>query len=129
MFSFTNMVMLFLGIEILSIPLYVLAGSRRDDLVGNEAALKDSPTGRIPEMGILLFGMTLVYGVTGSFDLAVVNEIHRNRQRFSGHVADRYCAHHCWFEVQNFCCSIPFLGAECEPGQPRLSDYFYSDGG
>lgn len=73
MFSFTNMVMLFLGIEILSIPLYVLAGSRRDDLAGNEAALKYFLMGAFAT-GILLFGMTLVYGATGSFDLAVVNE-------------------------------------------------------
>ena len=73
MFSFTNMVMLFLGIEILSIPLYVLAGSRRDDLAGNEAALKYFLMGAFAT-GILLFGMTLVYGATASFDLAVVNE-------------------------------------------------------
>ena len=73
MFSFTNMVMLFLGIEILSIPLYVLAGSRRDDLPGNEAALKYFLMGAFAT-GILLFGMTLVYGSCASFDLAVVNE-------------------------------------------------------
>lgn len=73
MFSFTNMVMLFLGIEILSIPLYVLAGSRRDDLPGNEAALKYFLMGAFAT-GILLFGMALVYGSCASFDLAVVNE-------------------------------------------------------
>lgn len=73
MFSFTNMVMLFLGIEILSIPLYILAGSRRDDLKSNEAALKYFLMGAFAT-GILLFGMTLVYGATASFDL---QEIHR----------------------------------------------------
>lgn len=67
MFSFTNLVMLFLGIEILSIPLYVLAGSRRDDLSSNEAALKYFLMGAFAT-GILLFGMTLVYGATGTFD-------------------------------------------------------------
>lgn len=72
MFSFTNMIMLFLGIEILSIPLYVLAGSRRDELAGNEAALKYFLMGAFAT-GILLFGMTLVYGATASFDLAVVD--------------------------------------------------------
>lgn len=73
MFSFTNMVMLFLGIEILSIPLYVLAGSRRDNLSGNEAALKYFLMGSFAT-GILLFGMALVYGSCASFDLAVINE-------------------------------------------------------
>jgi NADH-quinone oxidoreductase subunit N len=72
MFSFTNMVMLFLGIEILSIPLYVLAGSRRDDLRSNEAALKYFLMGAFAT-GFLLFGIALVYGSTASFDL---NQIH-----------------------------------------------------
>ena len=71
MFSFTNMVMLFLGIEILSIPLYVLAGSRRDDLASNEAALKYFLMGAFTT-GILLFGMALVYGASGSFDLGLI---------------------------------------------------------
>ena len=71
MFSFTNMTMLFLGIEILSIPLYVLAGSRRGDLAGNEAALKYFLMGAFAT-GILLFGMTLVYGATASFDLQAI---------------------------------------------------------
>ncbi len=72
MFSFTNMVMLFLGIEILSIPLYVLAGSRRDDLASNEAALKYFLMGAFAT-GVLLFGITLVYGATASFDLASIS--------------------------------------------------------
>jgi NADH-quinone oxidoreductase subunit N len=71
MFSFTNMTMLFLGIEILSIPLYVLAGSRRDDLSSNEAALKYFLMGAFAT-GILLFGVALVYGATGSFDLPTI---------------------------------------------------------
>ncbi len=72
MFSFTNLTMLFLGIEILSIPLYVLAGSRREERAGNEAALKYFLMGAFAT-GILLFGMTLVYGSTASFDLASIS--------------------------------------------------------
>ena len=74
LFSFTNMVMLFLGIEILSIPLYVLAGSRRDDLKSNEAALKYFLMGAFAT-GILLFGIALVYGATASFDLRQIQAI------------------------------------------------------
>ncbi|MCC6462123.1 MAG: NADH-quinone oxidoreductase subunit N, partial [Saprospiraceae bacterium] len=74
MFSFTNMVMLFLGIEILSIPLYVLAGSRRDDLSSNEAAMKYFLMGAFAT-GILLFGIALVYGATASFDLAQIQTV------------------------------------------------------
>src|SRR5690606_30826934 len=40
LFGFQNLVILFLGIEILSIPLYVLAGSNKTDLRSNEASIK-----------------------------------------------------------------------------------------
>lgn len=83
MFSFTNLTMLFLGIEILSIPLYVLAGSRRDDLAGNEAALKYFLMGAFAT-GILLFGMTLVYGATASFDLASISRAIGNGDQMPG---------------------------------------------
>lgn len=74
LFSFSNMVMLFLGIEILSIPLYVLAGSRRDDLRSNEAGLKYFLMGAFAT-GILLFGIALVYGSTASFDLQQIHSV------------------------------------------------------
>ncbi len=74
MFSFTNLVMLFLGIEVLSIPLYVLAGSRRGDLRSNEAALKYFLMGAFTT-GILLFGIALVYGAVRSFDLAQIHSV------------------------------------------------------
>lgn len=64
---YTNLVMLFLGIEILSIPLYVLAGSRKNDLGSNEAAFKYFMLGAFSS-GFLLFGITLIFGATGSFD-------------------------------------------------------------
>ena len=67
MVSFTNLVMLFLGIEILSIPVYVLAGSNRASLKSNEAAFKYFLMGAFAS-GFLLFGMAFIYGATGSFD-------------------------------------------------------------
>lgn len=77
MVSYTNMAMLFLGIEILSIPMYILAGSRKDDVLSNESAFKYLIMGAFAT-GFLLFGIVLIYGATGSFDLgeiavAVVN--------------------------------------------------------
>jgi NADH-quinone oxidoreductase subunit N len=68
MTSFNSFFMLFLGLEILSIPLYVLAGSRKEDLRSNEAALKYYLMGSFAT-GILLFGVAMVYGTTGSFDI------------------------------------------------------------
>ncbi|MBN8677066.1 MAG: NADH-quinone oxidoreductase subunit N [Chitinophagales bacterium] len=83
LFSFTNLTMLFLGIEILSIPLYVLAGSRRDDLSSNEAALKYFLMGSFAT-GILLFGMALIYGATASFDLGTISRVIGNGDQMPG---------------------------------------------
>ena len=67
MTSFGNLTTLFLGIEIMSLPLYVLAGSRKYDLASNEAAMKYFLMGSFAT-GIMLFGIALIYGQTASFD-------------------------------------------------------------
>ena len=71
MVSYSNMTMLFLGIEILSLPLYVLAGSKKNSLASNEAAFKYFLMGSFAT-GFLLFGIALIYGVTMSFDLPTI---------------------------------------------------------
>ena len=68
MTSYSNMIMLFLGIEILSISIYVLAGSRKSSLESNEAALKYFLMGAFATC-FLLFGIALVYGSTGTFNI------------------------------------------------------------
>jgi NADH-quinone oxidoreductase subunit N len=75
--SSTDMIMIFLGIEIVSICLYVLAGIRRDDHRSNEAALKYFLLGAFAT-GFLLYGMTLVYGSTGSTNLFKIAEVVQN---------------------------------------------------
>lgn len=64
--GYNNMLMLFIGIEIMSIPQYILAGSDRRNLKSNEASLKYFLMGAFTT-GILLMGITLLYGATGSF--------------------------------------------------------------
>lgn len=64
--SYNNMVMLFLGVEILSIPVYILAGSNKNNAASNESAMKYFIMGAFAT-GFLLFGMAMIYGVTGSF--------------------------------------------------------------
>jgi len=71
--GFSNLAMLFLGIEILSISLYVLAGSNKTDLGSNEAGMKYFLTGSFAS-GFLLFGIALIYGATGSFDLDIIRQ-------------------------------------------------------
>ncbi len=71
--SFHNLAMLFIGIEIMSVALYILAGIRKKDFASNEAALKYFLMGAF-STGFLLFGITLLYGASGSFDLAVIGD-------------------------------------------------------
>lgn len=68
MTSFGNLVMLFLGIETLSIALYILAGSKKYDSNSNEAAMKYFLMGSFAS-GFLLFGIALLYGACSSFNL------------------------------------------------------------
>lgn len=68
MISFGNLATLFIGIEILSVSLYVLAASNRKSLASNEAGMKYFLMGAFIT-GFLLLGITLIYGVTGSFDI------------------------------------------------------------
>lgn len=69
--SFSSLLMLFLGIEIISIPLYILTGSDKRNLKSNEAALKYFLMGSF-STGIMLMGITLLYGVKGSFNIDVI---------------------------------------------------------
>jgi NADH-quinone oxidoreductase subunit N len=67
--SYNNLLMMFLGIEILSIPQYILAGSDKRNLKSSEAALKYFLMGSF-STGILLMGITLLYGAARSFDIS-----------------------------------------------------------
>jgi len=72
--SATDLIMIFLGIEVVSICLYVLAGIKRGDVKSNEAALKYFLLGAFAT-GFLVYGMTLLYGATGTTKLAGIAEV------------------------------------------------------
>jgi NADH-quinone oxidoreductase subunit N len=71
MVTYDNLIMLFLGLEILSISLYVLTGSDKRNLLANEAALKYFLMGAFAT-GVLLYGVAMLYGATGSFSLTEI---------------------------------------------------------
>jgi NADH-quinone oxidoreductase subunit N len=71
MVSYNHLIMLFVGIEILSISMYCLAGSDKRNVRSNEAALKYFLQGAFAT-GILLFGIALLYGATGTFQLSAL---------------------------------------------------------
>lgn len=66
-----DLILVFLALELLSIPLYVLSGFARPRLDSEESALKYFLLGAFSS-GFLVFGIALVYGVTGSTSLPVV---------------------------------------------------------
>ncbi len=79
MVSFGNLAMFFLGIEILSISLYILAASNRLNLKSNEAGMKYFLMGSFAS-GIILFGICLIYGAMGTFDIAEITEWSRSAE-------------------------------------------------
>jgi NADH-quinone oxidoreductase subunit N len=73
MLSYNNLTMLFIGIEIMSVSLYILAGIKKNDFASNEASLKYFLMGAF-STGFLLFGIALIYGATGSFNLQAIRD-------------------------------------------------------
>ena len=68
MVSFQNLTMLFVGLEILSVSVYILAGIEKKNKEGNEAALKYFLMGSF-FTAILLLGIAFLYGATGTFNI------------------------------------------------------------
>lgn len=79
MVSFGNLAMFFLGIEVLSISLYILAASNRMNVKSNEAGMKYFLMGSFAS-GIILFGICFIYGAMGSFDVAEITEWSRSAE-------------------------------------------------
>jgi NADH-quinone oxidoreductase subunit N len=71
MASGTDLMTIFLGLEVLSVSLYVLAGFNRSNLKSNEAGLKYFLLGAF-STGFLLYGMALTYGATGTTKIAKI---------------------------------------------------------
>jgi len=71
MVSANNMLSLYVGLELQSLALYVLAAFNRNSLRSSEAGIKYFILGALSS-GLLLFGISLVYGFTGSIDFEVI---------------------------------------------------------
>ena len=67
MASARDLITIFVALELLSIPAYMLAGWRKRDLKGNEAGLKYYLMG-VFASAVMLYGMSLIFGVTGTHD-------------------------------------------------------------
>ncbi|HVE76331.1 MAG TPA: NADH-quinone oxidoreductase subunit N [Actinomycetota bacterium] len=67
--SSRDLIAIFVALELISLPAFVLAGLRKSDLRSNEAALKFFLFG-VLSTAVMLFGMSLIYGITGTTNLA-----------------------------------------------------------
>jgi NADH-quinone oxidoreductase subunit N len=71
MISANNMLIIYLGLELMSLSLYALVALRRDHAVSTEAAMKYFILGALAS-GFLLYGISMLYGATGSLDLTEI---------------------------------------------------------
>lgn len=74
MISGNNMLVIYLGLELMSLSLYALVALRRDHAVSTEAAMKYFILGALAS-GFLLYGISMLYGATGSLDLSEVARV------------------------------------------------------
>jgi len=72
MVSGQNMLTLYVGLELLSLSLYALVALDRDNARATEAAMKYFVLGALAS-GMLLYGMSMIYGMTGSLNIAEIN--------------------------------------------------------
>src|SRR5690554_1706425 len=74
MISAGSLLTVYLGLELMSFALYALVAVRRDHLPSSEAAMKYFVLGSMAS-GVLLYGMSMIYGATGTLDLARIADV------------------------------------------------------
>ncbi len=80
--SARDLLLLFVAVETVSIPAFIMAGLRKRDLYSSEAALKFFLIG-VLSVAMMLFGMSLVYGFAGTTDLVGIAEVLRASESVS----------------------------------------------
>ncbi len=84
MLSANDFLVVYLGLEIMSLSLYALVALRRDDATATEAAMKYFVLGALAS-GFLLYGLSMMYGATGTLEIPKVFEV-INQGRVNGQV-------------------------------------------
>lgn len=74
MISANSLLVIYLGLELLSLSLYALVALRRDDFIATEAAMKYFVLGALAS-GFMLYGMSMIYGATASLDLSMIARV------------------------------------------------------
>ncbi len=74
MISASNLVTLYIGLEVLALSMYALVALQRDSSVATESAMKYFILGAMAS-GFLLYGMSMIYGGTGSLDVRTISSV------------------------------------------------------
>jgi hypothetical protein len=122
----SDLIMVFLALELLSIPLYVLAGIAVPRLNSEEAAIKYFLLGAFSS-GFFVFGTALVYGSTGSTSLKTIAEvITAANYDLTLLLAGRLDPG--GFEFQGGCGAVPYVDAGCVPGRTLCGNCLHGGG-
>lgn len=73
MVSAYSLLLVYLGLELMSLAMYAMVAVHRDDIRASEAAMKYFVLGALAS-GLLLYGMSMLYGVTGSLDIPAIRQ-------------------------------------------------------
>ncbi len=79
MVSSANFLSLYMGLELQSLPLYILASIHRNNIKSSESGLKYFVLGALAS-GIMLYGISLIYGFSGTINFSKIVEIYRNTE-------------------------------------------------
>ncbi|MBU0688792.1 MAG: NADH-quinone oxidoreductase subunit NuoN [Gammaproteobacteria bacterium] len=79
MISASNLVTLYIGLEVLALSMYALVALQRDSAVATESAMKYFILGAMAS-GFLLYGMSMIYGGTGSLDVQTISNVIKSGQ-------------------------------------------------
>ncbi len=110
--SAANLLLFFVGLETMSISLYVLVGLRRDDPSSIEGGMKYLVLGAFSS-AFLLYGMALIYGGIGSLEYNVIAQTLRDSDGIGPMTVKRNCSAFGRLCFQSFRSSVPFLVTRC----------------
>ena len=110
MASAADLITLYLGLELMALSIYILAGFMRSDNRSNEAAIKYLLLGAFSS-GIMLYGMSLLYGLAGTTNLTgILTFLQTRRPEQPGHLPGHDHAGR-ELRIQGGCRAVPYVGA------------------
>ena len=109
MISSNDLIVFYMGLELQSLALYVLATFNRDQLKSSEAGLKYFVLSALSS-GLLLYGCSLIYGFTGSTNFNLIaSQLDADQYALTF----GYCFYSSWVSIQNFSSAFSYVGSRC----------------